>query len=320
MNNAQATDFDTIKEAGFYPNVTPSNIVQKILNPDALGIYVRVMSLGKSWQLQKQNIRSLFSMSDRRFRTAMKYLKDLGLACMQYFRDESGQIRGRRWKVSLLPVVQTDVEVPPPENATAPIESASHRNVADRPSATDVTLVKGKPLVKEKETLFLYIKELDELLSFYPRVDQNIDKVKYELQKLIENGMDGQEIIRLTKMDILEKQIDERFNQEMHLNLARYLREKRFNKKSPTSKPFFSKKKTNYRPKIDSPKQRPIEEELTEDFTAGFSGSVFDLKRSKPDDNNNSVDFSSIEGEYETIEDIDALACLDIDSGPEYPL
>ena len=72
--------------------IVSRDVVQAVRSPDALGIWVYLLTLPENWVPRREQIREHFSLGKDRYGKAMKELRDLGLVWDAIVRDGQGRI------------------------------------------------------------------------------------------------------------------------------------------------------------------------------------------------------------------------------------
>jgi hypothetical protein len=74
--------------------IVPRDVIQSIPNPDALAIWVYLLTKPTNWVVRKTEIMEHFSIGRDRYAAAMRYLRDEKLVVHTHIKDETGSFMG----------------------------------------------------------------------------------------------------------------------------------------------------------------------------------------------------------------------------------
>jgi Mn-dependent DtxR family transcriptional regulator len=93
-----------LRKVGLHYTTITNQVMQLIQNPDALAIWVYLLSQSEGWIVRPTDLKKRFNLSKGRYSKAMNELKDLGLCFVAIERNEKGQIQSKPLVCSSLPL------------------------------------------------------------------------------------------------------------------------------------------------------------------------------------------------------------------------
>ena len=76
--------------------IVPRSTVQRITNPDALAIWIYLLTKPDNWTVRKAEIKTHFSIGEDRYGAAMRHLREAGLVVSASVSDgKTGKLQGR---------------------------------------------------------------------------------------------------------------------------------------------------------------------------------------------------------------------------------
>jgi len=88
-------DFEILRKNRVPFEIIPRDVAQSISNPDALAIWVYLLTKPDNWIVRKEEIKTHFSLGRDRYSAAMKELRRLGLLVTAHVRNpETGHLDG----------------------------------------------------------------------------------------------------------------------------------------------------------------------------------------------------------------------------------
>lgn len=97
-----------IEPAKAFKKVSRFIIDEKEIDPFTLGLYVKVISLGKNWQLSVAGLASFLKVTEEKIRKAFTTLENKGYLRRTRFQDDDGQFRGWVYEFSAAPFSNLD--------------------------------------------------------------------------------------------------------------------------------------------------------------------------------------------------------------------
>lgn len=104
-----AGNIKIIEPSSNFQKVSKDIIFNQEIDPLTLGIYVKIIALGKKWELNIGRFASLMNMSEDRVRKAFAKLEAAGYLRRERARDEHNRFIGWNYEVSTIPF--SDMEV-----------------------------------------------------------------------------------------------------------------------------------------------------------------------------------------------------------------
>lgn len=93
-----------LRKVGLHYTTITNEVMQLIRNPDALAIWVYLMSQDERWIVRPTDLKKRFGIGKDRYSKAMNELKDLGLCYVAIIRNEKGQVESKTMVCSSLPL------------------------------------------------------------------------------------------------------------------------------------------------------------------------------------------------------------------------
>lgn len=160
----------TIRSFGFHYTTVTNEVMALITNPDALSIWVYLMSKPGTWTPRETELRDRWGIGKDRYMAAMRHLKEIGLAWVHMERDGSGRIVDRVINIGSIPL----------EYAEKFEDLANSRKTLQSDSPT---LGETDPLVKDRVISKVKITNLyPDFYSSYPKKQSKADGLKAWLQ------------------------------------------------------------------------------------------------------------------------------------------
>ena len=133
------------------------DVVHKIQLPEALAIWVYLVTLPPNWVPRREHLRERFDLGRDRYGAAMKELRDLGLVWDAIVRDGQGKIIEKVMTVEVLL-----------EHQRAILCAGKPTSRVNQPEG-ETDHLKNKRLLKEKENNNIRAKQFDAWYASYPK-------------------------------------------------------------------------------------------------------------------------------------------------------
>ena len=98
-----AGNITIIEPSSKYQKVAKGIILDKRIDAATLGIYVKVLALGKEWKLNITGLASYLEISEGRVRKAFALLEDLGYLRRLRVKNEAGRFVGWDYEIGVEP-------------------------------------------------------------------------------------------------------------------------------------------------------------------------------------------------------------------------
>jgi len=146
--------------------IIPRDVAQAITNPDALAIWVYLITKPTNWVVRKAEIMDHFSIGRDRYADSMKMLKEMGLVTIAHVQNEQGHMEGTVIWVHASSKVYT--------------EDTVYRHVGVPSSRENYTLKEQESLLKNKRSIKRFVPpSVDEVRSYIKEHKYPVDPEQF---------------------------------------------------------------------------------------------------------------------------------------------
>ena len=146
--------------------IIPRALAQAITNPDALAIWIYLVTKPTNWIVRKTEIMQHFGISRYRYADAMKLLKDMKLVTIAHVQDEQGKMTGTLIWVHASNEVYT--------------EDTIYRHVGTPNSRENSTLKEQESLLKNNRVIGKFVPpEVEEVRNYIKEHKYPVDPEQF---------------------------------------------------------------------------------------------------------------------------------------------